>query len=391
MKKFMMTTAIVAVTSLGATAQTADQTQQQQTQDQQQQTQQQQDRVPAFLASDFTGKNLYTFEGEDARMWRDEQREWREQQRMGTAPQPQQQPGMQDQQQAEADPQQQQAQTGTQPEAQPGAEPGVHPQAQQRQRWETGDAFAGQRDQWNNVGNIDDVIMTADGEIRGIIIDVGGFLGIGARTVMVDIDELAFVPDHTNGTGWFADTADDFSIVVAMSEEELESLPEWDEDQLRAGMEPRARHEPGARMGHDGDVALQEGRDAEHTDDVAMQDDQAVQDDPAMQQDRQARTQAPEGYEMMADEQRTADNLMGADVYDAQGEQIGSVEDLVLGDGNEISHLILDIGGFLGIGEHRVALDSQEVDIFWSEADNEVRVQVPMTQEELEQMPEYEG
>jgi sporulation protein YlmC with PRC-barrel domain len=364
MKKLMMTTAIVAVTSLGAVAQTTDTTTDQTQQQQQDQAQQQQQMVPAFLATDFTGKDLYTVDVDEARQLRD---------------------------------QHQQQDRGWE---------------RTQMRWESGQTFGAQRDRWENVGSIDDIVMTGDGEIRGVLIDVGGFLGIGARTVMVDLDHLYFVRDQDGGDGWFTDTADDFFIVAAMTEAELESLPEFDEDQLRAGLERRAyddrRQEPGAMMGHDGEVAAQEGRDAEVTeqqamqddpateDEVAMQDDQAaqqeqaMQDDQAMQGDRQARTQAPEGYQMMADEQRTADNLMGADVYDGENQQIGSVEDIVL-DGNEISHLVLDIGGFLGIGEHRIALSMQEVDIFWSDQDDEVRVQVPMTQEELEQMPEYDS
>ncbi len=342
MKKFMMTTAIVAVTSFGAVAQTTDQTEQQQQAGEQQQ-QEQQHMVPAFLVSDFTGKDLYTLNVDEARQLRDD----REGQQAGWE--------------------------------------------RDRMRWESGQTFGAHRDQWENVGNIDDVVMTGDGEIRGIIIDVGGFLGIGARTVMVDIDHLYFVRDNDGQNGWFTDTADAFSIVAAMTEEELESLPEFEEEQLQQGFERRAddRQETAVTGERTDEMAMQD--DQAMQDDEAMQQDQAMQDQQAMEDDAQARTQAPQGYEMMAEEQRTVDNLMGADVYDAQGEQIGSVEDLVLGDGNEISHIVLDVGGFLGIGEHRVALEVNEVDIFWSAEDDEVRVQVPMTQEQLEEMPEYEG
>jgi uncharacterized protein YrrD len=315
-------------------------------------------------------------------------------------------PGLQQEQTQPGDQQQatdQQApQPGVQQQAQPGAQPGAHPQTQQR--WDTGGTFADQRDQWNNVGNIDDVIMTADGEIRGIIIDVGGFLGIGARTVMVDIDELFFVPDHQNGGGWFDDTADGFFVVAAMSEAELEALPEFEEAQLRAGVETRPRfdqrrQEPGGMMGQDGQVEHEEGRDLTAAD---QQADQPVQDQQAMQQDQQTtqqdqqamqqpRTQAPEGYQMMEQEQRTADALMDADVYDGQNEQIGNVEDLVLAEDGQVTHVVLNVGGFLGIGDHRVALPIEEVDIFWSQQDDQVRIQVPMTQEQLEQMPEYDA
>ena len=334
MNKLMFTTAIVAVTSFGAYAQTTDTTTDQTTSEDTQ-------VVPAFLVSDFTGKNLSTLDIDEARDLRDS---------------------------ATADDRSSWDQT--------------------RMRWESGQTFTANRDRWENIGDIGDIVMTADGEIHGVLIDVGGFLGMGTRTVMVDLDHLYFVVDGdgTSG-GWFSDTADDFFIVAAMTQTELEGLPEFDADQLRSGLERRGyedrRHEPGATMGHDGQTEQREGRDASVT-------EQQAQDQQAMQEDQQARTQAPEGYEMMARDQQTADALIGADVYDGENQQIGTVQDLVL-DGHDVSHLVLDIGGFLGLGEHRVALPVQEVDIFWSDQDTDVRVQVPMTKDQLEQLPEHDA
>jgi sporulation protein YlmC with PRC-barrel domain len=421
MKTFMMTTAIVAVTSFGAFAQTATTTGQATTDPAAQQPAQtgqmdQQRLVPAFLASDFTGKNLYTLDDESVRVVRDERLGAR-----GTVATDPAAPATTATGTAATAPA---AGTATQPgvTAQPGATTGVHPQARYgdwdrtRMRWETGETFAAQRDRWNNVGDIADIVMTADGDIHGILIDVGGFLGIGARTVMVDIDELHFVLDHEGGGGWFDDTADEFFIVAAMSEAELEALPEWDDANLRRGFETRGyygQYEPGATMGHDGQVAQQEGRvvttettavqqtqpqdqqqaqvqQAQPQDQQQQQQVQVQQAQPQDQQQMQARTQQPEGYQVMAREQLTVDTLQGADVYDAQNQQIGNVEDLVLAaDGTSIEAIVLDIGGFLGIGQHRVALQVQEVDIFHDQQ-QQVRVQVPMTQQELEQLPEHQ-
>ncbi len=321
MNKLMLTTAIVAVTSFGAYAQTADTTADQTTSADTQ-------VVPAFLVSDFTGKDLYTLDIDEARDLRD---------------------SATDDDRGSWD--------------------------QTRMRWESGQTFTANRDRWENIGSIGDIVMTADGEIHGVLIDVGGFLGMGSRTVMVDLDHLYFVMDgdETSG-GWFSDTAGDFFIVAAMTENELEGLAEFDADQLRSGLERRryegGMDERGAMMGQDGQ------RDA-----TGMAE---------RENDQQARGQAPEGYETMAQDQRTADALNGADVYDGENQQIGTVQDLVL-DGNEVSHLVLDIGGFLGLGEHRVALPVQEVDILWSDQDNDVRVQVPMTQDQLEQLPEHDA
>ena len=322
MNKLMLTTALVAVTSMGAVAQTTDTGMTQGA-----------ENVPAFLATDFTGKNLYTLDTEETRAFTES--------RMA---------------------EDQSAQDRT------------------RMRWDGTDVFSSSRDSWENVGNIDDIIITMDGEVRGVLIDVGGFLGIGARSVMVDIDDLYFVSDDGS-----AEDIDDFFVVASMTQDQLEALPEWSEDQLSMGFEQRsydgARAEPGATMGHDGDVAMQEGR----TDTMDMQ----AQD--GMTTQTEARTEVPEGYQVMGVEDRTADRLLGADVYGREGESIATVDDLVIGDDGSVTHAIMDVGGFLGMGEHTVALEIDDIDILWNDADGDVRVQLPMTQEEMESLPEYQG
>lgn len=57
-----------------------------------------------------------------------------------------------------------------------------------------------------------------------------------------------------------------------------------------------------------------------------------------------------------------------------------------MGDGT-ISHAVLDIGGFLGIGEHRVAVPVSDLAVYRS--DSEVRIYLPWTREQLEAVPEY--
>lgn len=54
----------------------------------------------------------------------------------------------------------------------------------------------------------------------------------------------------------------------------------------------------------------------------------------------------------------------------------------------QITHAVLDIGGFLGMGEHRVAVPISDLAIYRS--DSETRVYLPWTQEQLEALPEYD-
>ena len=46
-----------------------------------------------------------------------------------------------------------------------------------------------------NIGEISDIVLTQDGKVDAMIIDVGGFLGVGEKPVAVGFDKLAFMTD----------------------------------------------------------------------------------------------------------------------------------------------------------------------------------------------------
>jgi hypothetical protein len=98
----------------------------------------------------------------------------------------------------------------------------------------------------------------------------------------------------------------------------------------------------------------------------------------------------------VATEAEMANDITGERVYDSTGEWIGEVSEMVVKDEktemvvkDEKTWAIVDVGGFLGIGEKPVALDLSELDIA-TDANNDVRVSTAFTKEELEAMPEYE-
>ncbi|TSJ64649.1 PRC-barrel domain containing protein [Starkeya sp. 3C] len=66
------------------------------------------------------------------------------------------------------------------------------------------------------LGSIRDVVVERDGRIIAAVIDVGGFLGIGAKPVAVSFDSLA---PTTTDSGQ--------KIVVALTKEELNTAPEF--------------------------------------------------------------------------------------------------------------------------------------------------------------------
>lgn len=58
------------------------------------------------------------------------------------------------------------------------------------------------------------------------------------------------------------------------------------------------------------------------------------------------------------------------------------------GQSGQITHAILDIGGFLGMGQHRIALPVSDLRIYRSDSD--LRVYLPWTREQMTALPEYD-
>jgi sporulation protein YlmC with PRC-barrel domain len=48
--------------------------------------------------------------------------------------------------------------------------------------------------------------------------------------------------------------------------------------------------------------------------------------------------------------------LIGVDVYNDANEKVGDIEELILDRSGKVEHVVLGVGGFLGMGEHYVAV-----------------------------------
>ena len=48
--------------------------------------------------------------------------------------------------------------------------------------------------------------------------------------------------------------------------------------------------------------------------------------------------------------------ILGKDVYNDAGDKIGEIDDLIVAPNKSLSYAIVGVGGFLGVGEHQVAV-----------------------------------
>lgn len=234
-----------------------------------------------------------------------------------------------------------------------------------------GDAFAGVQEGWNDIGEVNDIILGRDGTIDAVLVDIGGFLGLGERQVAVDMAALRFVQDD-------ATDADDWFLVLQADQTTLEGAPEWTlmndrADATTDGMENvPAVNEAVADGAEPAPGTMEDSAAAETMTDAPLTEGQMT---------------LPEGYAAIDRTALTADMLTGANVRDASDSAIAEVSDLVLTAEGQVTHVVLDVGGFLGIGARSVALPMERLTV--AQSGDSVSLWVDMTREELEALPEH--
>lgn len=59
--------------------------------------------------------------------------------------------------------------------------------------WDVNVNYETVADEWTRIGSIDDFIVDENGEITGLVAEVGGFLGVGDKFVMLPMDEAKMI------------------------------------------------------------------------------------------------------------------------------------------------------------------------------------------------------
>lgn len=259
------------------------------------------------------------------------------------------------------------------------------------------DAYAGVQEGWEDIGEVNDIILGRDGTVDAVLVDIGGFLGMGERQVAVDMSALKVVQDD-------ATDADDWFLVLQSDRATLEGAPEYVIPGAQPVAEGDANADPAATdttaQGTATDEAVAESATAEGTEgvgnatDTTMPADTQAADGTAVEgaADTAAATDGamtlPEGYAPVERELLTAEMLTGADVRDPSDASIAEVSDLVLTGEGQVTDVVLDVGGFLGIGARTVAIPMDRLTVAQTEG-GAVRIWVDMTKEELEALPEH--
>lgn len=95
------------------------------------------------------------------------------------------------------------------------------------------------------------------------------------------------------------------------------------------------------------------------------------------------------GEQRLPDSHVLGSDLIGASVTNSAGESIGKTSDLlVTKDSKTVDAVVIDVGGFLGIGSKSVAIPLDKLTIG---ARPDEGVKTAMTKQELDDLPAFEG
>lgn len=98
-----------------------------------------------------------------------------------------------------------------------------------------------------------------------------------------------------------------------------------------------------------------------------------------------------DGHSAVAAETVEASEIEGAPVMSRDDEEIAEVSEVLLTEDGSIKSIIVNVGGFLGMGSKPVEVPFDRVTVQTNDEDGETSLVIPMSEQELEDMPRYEA
>ncbi|PBB65298.1 photosystem reaction center subunit H [Mesorhizobium sp. WSM4312] len=194
------------------------------------------------------------------------------------------------------------------------------------------------------IGKVNDVLLAKDGKAQSLIIGVGGFLGIGEKNVAFDFNKAQWA--EKDGKRW---------LVIKTTKEDLQAQPNFDTKAYDPTTASNTAPTPTT-------VA------PDSTTTAAV--------------DKTALTAVPI-------EKVRAEDLVGTTVYGANDAKVGKIGDVVLTGDKKVDAVLIDVGGFLGIGAKEVAVGMDNLKFMTDKSGNKY-LYTNFTKEQFNAQPAYE-
>lgn len=238
--------------------------------------------------------------------------------------------------------------------------------------------------------------------------DLAAAPAAGAEGGEAATDDMAAAPadDGAATDDMAAAPADDSAAAPAEEETAAAPAEEAPADDMAATEEEAPADDMAAAPADDGAAATTEEDTAAAPAEEAPADDMAAApaDDGAATEEDTAAAPAEDGA--ATDETQTAaidrstlsevqtgdisaEEFVGTTVYGANDETIGEIGDVILSEDGNVEAVIVDVGGFLGVGEKQVAVSMENL-AFLSDEDGSMYLYTQFTQEQLDAQPAYD-
>lgn len=233
-----------------------------------------------------------------------------------------------------------------------------------------------------DIGEVSEIILSGEGKVEAVMLDIGGFMGIGEEPVRVALNDISILrEDGGDDVRVYLDTA-----AVATVNPDGTVNAEGEVQQAANDTATAVENAAAATV----------AAATEAANDTAAAVDNAVDATAAAAADatdgmENTFTHERDGYMGLAADQLTAETLTGARVYSTDDRDIGEISDVVLNTDGSVDAVIVDVGGFLGIGEKPVAVKMSMLSILKQEGGDDIRVYVDATEDSLEAMPAFES
>ncbi|ANN58741.1 photosystem reaction center subunit H [Mesorhizobium loti NZP2037] len=215
--------------------------------------------------------------------------------------------------------------------------------------------YNGTADNADNVGSVDDLLIGDNGAVDSVIVSVGGFLGIGEKDVAIPY----------NTVKWAAKSNERW-LVINANADDLKAKPSFD----RKAYDMAPKNSASATDNNDIAAAPAASSAAPDTTAAIGSNDKASMTpvDPG-----KIRTQ----------------ELVGTTVYGANDANVGEIGDVVLTKDGKVDAVIVDVGGFLGMGEKEVAVGMNKLS-FMADKNGKKYLYTNFTKAQLKAQPAYD-
>ena len=218
--------------------------------------------------------------------------------------------------------------------------------------------------QGEQIGDINNLVVAKDGSIDAVVIGVGGFLGMGEKNVAVPFASLSWSTDGNGNTYAY----------LAATKDQLKNAPEFDVASLQKrptaqAMNPAA---PGAANPANPNAQAMNpaAPGAANPANPNPNGQVAAQNQPAPGTDQNVAAANNNNNGAFDATKISANDLINTTVYDADNQNVGDVGDVIVTKDGKIDAVVVDVGGFLGIGEKPVAIAFEDLQITKDENGN---------------------